>query len=110
MIWAFISGIMFIASVGIGPKSGGMWVFSIFSALFSTLVRDQKSQEDLPHQAGEDSGPVAGQDYISVDEISSAIGKDHDETAEELRGMIQDNVFTGRAYMDRQECDLYDQP
>ena len=105
MIWAFISGIMFIASVGIGP-GGGMWVFSIFSALFTALfavlgIKNLKKISRIK-LARKILKLMAGRDYISVDEISSAIGKNHDETAEELRGMIQDNVFTGQAYMDRQ--------
>ena len=105
MIWAFISGMIFIASLAVGP-GGGMWLFSIFSALFAALmavlgVRNLKKISRIK-LARKILKLMAGRDYISVDEISSAIGKDHDKTAEELRGMIQDNVFTGQAYLDRQ--------
>ncbi len=102
---AAISGLALLGSLAAGP-GGGMWLFSIFLAFITALlaVLGFKNHKKISRikLARKILKLMAGRDYITVDEVADAVGKGRDETRTEMRGMIQDNVFTGQAYMDKQ--------
>lgn len=105
----FMTGlsIPLIAAIALSPGGGGMWLFALFLGLMTAfsgwnMFKGIRRLRMLRH-ARKILKMMDKRDTVTVQEVASALGLSDKQTAQELQDMIREGVFTGKAYMDKEQ-------
>ncbi len=105
-IFSFGMGIPFVAAVALSFGDFGMLVLALFLGALTaggcwSLFKGIK-KIGLIRRARKLLKMMEERDTITIKEVAAAFGKTEKEAAEDLQNMIRENVFTGKAYMDKE--------
>ena len=96
-----------IAAFAMIGEGGGMFFFAIFLAAVTAVsgwnLFKGLRKLGMMKRARKVLKMMENRDTITVREIASAFGKDEKWIADDLQNMMREGVFTGKAYMDKEE-------
>lgn len=96
-----------VAAVAMAGEGGGMLFFAIFLAAVTAVsgwnLFKGLRKLGMMKRARKVLKMMENRDTITVREIASAFGKDEKWVADDLQNMMRESIFTGKAYMDKEE-------
>ena len=106
-IFGFGSAMTFIAGLALAAEGSVPLLFALFFGAVTAfcgwnMFRGIK-RIGMIRRARKVLKMMENRDTITVREIASAFGKDEKWVADDLQDMIRESVFTGKAYMDKEE-------
>ncbi len=102
-VFTFNFGIVTLGGIIAGEALPLFLVFGVLTAVSGWNLFKGIRKLKLIRQAKKLLKLMENRDTITVEEVASAFGMDPKAAADELQAMMREGVFTGKAYMDKEE-------